>query len=255
MKVVKTSQVLGLMVVLAGMTPASVRAEEAAAEPAATAAAAVDVASAYVFRGETFNDDVNVQPTLSGSFGMLSLGTWGNLNTDSSNFDEIDYFASVALPLGEEFPIGLSVGYTEYTYPTAVTEPVADEAVVCLEADREVNVIASHDLAVNDETTLGLSLAGNFGLEGPYLDQGINVTADASVDFAATDEVGISGGVTVGSEWGDNKPDDGISYAQLNLGASYAMLYGAIHYVIETDDDVLVIDEDLWGSVGLSLPL
>ena len=102
---------------------------------AADAAAGVDVASAYIFRGATVLDEVVVQPYLEGAFYGVTVGTWANFNTDSSQFDEIDYYASYELPLGEAAPVGVTIGYTEYTYPTAV-----DELGAGLEADREASI-------------------------------------------------------------------------------------------------------------------
>ena len=256
MKARKVCLGLGVAMALASM-PAGAWAEEAAAEPAATAAASVDVASAYIFRGGTVNDKVNVQPSLEGSFYGATLGTWGNLNTDSSQFDEIDYYVSYDLPLN--LPVGFSVGYTEYTYPTAGQDYPdglpKDSTSAGLEADREINVGASHELTINDKTKLASSLTGNFGIEGPFLDKGINVTLDESIDYAACDKTTISFGATGAAELGDNFAENGVSYAQLNLGASYGPLSAGAHYVIETDKDVLAVDKDFYGTVGVSLPL
>ena len=248
---------LGLIMALAGLVSVSARGEDAA--PAAEAAASVDVVSAYIFRGGTINDEVNVQPSLTGTFfSDLTLGTWANLNTDGSQFDEIDFFASYALPLAD-FPIGVSLGYTEYTYPAASHEHpgglAAGETSPGIEADREANVSFSYDLVVNEELTVVNSLTGNFGIEGPFLDKGVNITWDSAMDIATVSDVTLSGGFTAAAELGDNFANTGISYVQLNLGASFAFLNAGIHYVIETDEDVLTVDEDVWGSIGMSLPL
>ncbi|MCE9614393.1 MAG: hypothetical protein K8T26_08960 [Lentisphaerae bacterium] len=251
MRAFKGSSVLGVLAVLGGLSGsiALAQEQEAAVEPAATAAAGVDVVSAYVFRGATVNDEVNVQPTLEGAFYGVTLGTWGNLNTDSSQFDEIDYYASYSLPLGK-CPVGLSVGYTEYTYPTAT-----DEEGAGLEADREANVVASYDLALCDQTTLSTSVGGYFGIEGPYLDQGIHLEAASSLEYAVNDDVALNGGASVGAEVGDNYEEHGVSYVQLSAGASYSALSAAINYVIETDDEIVAVDEEWFGSVGVTLPL
>ena len=69
---------------------------------AADASLSVDVASAYVFRGATFNDGVVVQPGLElGGLGGLSVGVWGNLDVDDysgrlagGEFSELDIYGS-----------------------------------------------------------------------------------------------------------------------------------------------------------------
>ena len=87
-----------------------------------------DFASAYVFRGVTFNDEAVFQPGVEVSgfplpeeIGSFTVGAWGNYdigdydgNLMSSEFSEIDLYASYTLPI--EF-VDLSGGYTEYTYP------------------------------------------------------------------------------------------------------------------------------------------
>lgn len=244
-KVMSMCALVGLS--LAGRSLAQ---EEAAAS--AEAAAGVDVASAYIFRGATISDEVSVQPALEGAFGNLTLGTWANFNTDAEQFDEVDYYFSYALPLGD-FPIGLSVGYTEYTYPTGTT--IVDEETTGLEADREINIGASYETELNDKLTLSTGLGVNIGLEGPFLDDGLYLAAEAGLSQAVSDDLTLDFGAVLGSELGDNYEENGLSHATLTLGASYRFLAASVSYVAETDDEVLVVDEDVVGVVSLSLPL
>ena len=214
----------------------------------ANASAGLDVMSAYVFRGATVSDEVSFQPYVEGTFYGVTAGTWGNLNTDASQFDEIDYYASYDLPLGE-CPVGLSVGYTEYTYPTATSENPATGEVSGLEADREVRLSASLDTLLSPSATV------SYGIEGPFLNKGIYIELGLEHEFPIGEKVSLTGGATVGYEAGDNVPSEGFSHATFSLAASVGPLTASAHYVLETDDDVLAIDEEFFGGLGIEFPL
>ena len=238
-------RVAGLVVAATAMVlagPAETRAQEA------TAAAGLEVVSAYIFRGATVSDEVSVQPFVDGTFYGVTLGTWANFNTDASQFDEIDYYASYELPL-EDSPVGLSVGYTEYTYPTATaTDELTGEASG-LEADREVSLSASLD------TILSPSAAVYYGIEGPFLEDGLYVELGVSHELAIDEKIGLNCGAALGYEAGDNVADEGFSHLTLTLGGNVGPFTANIAYVVETDDSVLVVDEEVYGGVGITLPL
>ncbi|NIP53886.1 MAG: hypothetical protein GWN81_15640, partial [Phycisphaerae bacterium] len=61
--------------------------------------AGIEVTSAYIFRGGTVNDEINVNPTIEAGTGNLTFGSWGQFNTDTEEFEEIDFYVSYALPL------------------------------------------------------------------------------------------------------------------------------------------------------------
>ena len=101
--------------------------------------ATVDFASAYVFRGSTFNDGFVIQPGVEydgfgipEEYGSVAVGAWGNIDIGdynnsltTSQFSEIDWYAGYSLPALVE-GLDLSIGYTEYTYPlsgNATTAP------------------------------------------------------------------------------------------------------------------------------------
>ena len=80
-----------------------------AASAAAEVTTTFDIASAYVFRGYTFNDGPVFQPGIEATgfglpaqYGAASIGAWGNMDLNeysptrsSSNFSEIDYHQAV----------------------------------------------------------------------------------------------------------------------------------------------------------------
>jgi hypothetical protein len=75
-----------------------------------------DLVSRYVWRGFDFGNSASIQPTLSYSLGGFNVGLWGSyaLAYESSNYDEIDIFASYAIPTkaGTFKPL-----VTDYTFP------------------------------------------------------------------------------------------------------------------------------------------
>ena len=88
---------------------------------AADVTAAADVNSAYVWRGQTLNDGLVIQPSLDITKGGFGLNIWGNFDVDdygdrreSGEFSEVDLTASYVFNLNTA---DLAVGYIEYLYP------------------------------------------------------------------------------------------------------------------------------------------
>lgn len=207
-----------------------------------TGSAGADVTSAYIFRGGTVNDEVNVQPYIEASAYGVTVGTWANFNTDSTQFDEIDYYVGYSVPLGDDAPVSLDLGYTEYTFPTGV-----DEEGAALEADREIGV----GLGLN--TILSPALFAGFGLEGPFLKDGIYLEASVGHDVELTEDLAVSLGASIGYEAGDNYEENGFSHALLSVGTGVGPLSISLNYVVETDDEVLEVDEDFFVTIGASI--
>jgi len=205
-----------------------------------SASAGVDVTSAYIFRGATVNDDINVNPAASLGLGNFSAGVWGNFNTDSTQFDEIDVTLGYALPI--EGPVSVSVGYTEYTYPTQGTTNGA------LEADRELSVSFGFD-----DLPGSPSVGVHYGIEGPFLDEGLYIELGAGHSVNLTEANALDLGVTVGYEAGDNFAENGFSHVLLSAGTDVGPAAVSINYVVETDEDVLAVDEEFFISVGVGL--
>src|SRR6056297_3554188 len=89
----------------------------------AEAAAGADVASAYVWRGITFNDGLVVQPYVDVAAGNgFAINVWGNYDIDDydntldeNEFSEVDLTLSYALPIE---PVDITIGHIEYLFPT-----------------------------------------------------------------------------------------------------------------------------------------
>jgi hypothetical protein len=184
------------------------------------------------------------------------VGTWANFNTDTSEFDEIDYFFGIPIPLGEDSPISLEIGYTEYVYPGATATDVdalGNEFIVGgVEPDREPYL--SLGTAV-EGVDLGLLVA--YGIDGG-IDKSLYLefSAGTSVDVAENISLGL------GAALGYVDPDEGESgFSHLTLSAGteigipetdHSISIG-ISYVVETDDEVLLIDEEVFGTIGFTL--
>ncbi len=208
---------------------------------AADVSAYVDMASAYVFRGVTFNDGAVMQPgvDVAAPYG-IAFGVWGNLDIDdydgavpSSQFSEVDLWVSYALPV-ELFDLG--VGYTEYLYPGAEGE-----------ADREVSLSAGTAVSGIE---LGLGLY--YGVDG-----GIDKSLYAEVSAGYTIEVAADTSVELGASaaFADfDGGESGFHNFTVSAGLSYKMVSAGVAYIGQGDDDVLTDDEydvDVVGTVGI----
>jgi len=215
---------------------------------AADATVGVDVSSAYVFRGVTLNEGFVAQPYLDVSGLPIDIGVWGNWvieeddarGYDDTQFSEIDIYASYDLPIEA---VGVSIGYTEYTYPTGDVD-----------ADREVSL----SLSPND-TPLSPSIGVFYGIDGAIEE---NFYAEATVghDIALTEELSLSLGALIGYLYPE-EGEDGFNQYELSASLAYSFLSAGVTYIGQVDDDVLVDatpdnpfghDEDLVFTVSAS---
>lgn len=205
---------------------------------AADVSVSADFASAYIFRGVTFNNGLVFQPgaEISGfpipeAFGSIAVGTWANYDIGDYNgalkgneFSEIDYYLSYSLPVSI---VDLGVTYTEYTYPNGGT------------ADREVAFSVGKAIG---ESGLYPSLTVNYGLDGApknswYIQGGLEYGVDL------TEGLSLSVDVTAAYLINDTGKD-GFNDATASLGLSYALtenwaLNGSVNYVAQLNDSVL----------------
>jgi uncharacterized protein (TIGR02001 family) len=200
----------------------------AGAARGAEASASLDVASAYVFRGATFNDGLVLQPGLEVAGLPITLGVWGNLDVDDYGgalekweFSEIDIYASYDIPVEV---IGLSLGYCEYTYPAGG------------EADREVSLTAGLD------TLLAPSVMVAYGFDGA-IERTVYVEASLGHDFELSECSSLSLGATVGYVSPD-EGEAGFSHYTASASLSYKALSAGVTYIGQIDDDVLPDVED-----------
>jgi uncharacterized protein (TIGR02001 family) len=223
---------------------------------AAEATTAVDVNSAYVWRGITFNDGVVVQPSLNvAADNGLNLNVWGNLDVDdyddtldSGEFSEVDLTMSYTHQAG---PVALSVGYIEYLFPTTDAGGA--------EGTREVYLDAS--VAPVDGFSVGLTSYYDFDevddfYLNPYIGYGMELMPKLSMSLRAG--AGYAGDDFAAAYGGE---DSGFFDYTLSMGLTYAVMdnvsvSGRLAYTDAIDDDVLPEppqDVNFYGGAGVSV--
>lgn len=85
-----------------------INAQEEESGPSFSAGA--DIYSNYVWRGSKLGTGPAFQPTVKFSAGGFTAGVWGSF--DAAGYAEVDPYISYS------FPFGLSLGITDYYYPT-----------------------------------------------------------------------------------------------------------------------------------------
>ncbi len=210
--------------------------------------AAVDVNSAYVWRGSTFNDGVVIQPSLDVAEGGFGLNVWGNLDVDdyddtldSGEFSEIDLTMTYAIEAG---PVGLTGGYIEYLFPTT--------DVGGAEGTREIFI----DAAIEPVDSFSLGVTTYYDID-EVEDYYVNVYV--GYGFALSCGLGIDLGASAGYVGDDFSADGdaGFNDYNLTLGLGYDIndmvsVSASLAYTDAIDDDVLITDTTFYGGAGVA---
>jgi hypothetical protein len=210
--------------------------------------AAVDVNSAYVWRGTTFNDGMVIQPSLDVAEGGLGINVWGNMDVSTYDntlqagaFSEIDLTMTYAVEAG---PVGLTGGIIQYLFPT--TDKGGSEGT------REVFLDAS--LEPVDSFTVGLT--GYYDCDAVYSGYGnFYVGYGISLDSGLSIDLGASAGYVGGRFSADG--DAGFNDYNLTLGIGYDIndtisLSGSLAYTDALDSNVLDTDTNFYGGAGVA---
>jgi hypothetical protein len=222
---------------------------------AAEATVGLDIASAYVFRGVTFNDGPVAQPyvDIGGLVEGLEFGVWGNIDIDDydgaleeGQFSEIDIWASYTLPLEG---VEVALMYTEYTYPGFGDAVLVEDAAVATQgvADREIGVSAGLDLI------LAPYVAVYYGIDGG-IEKSLYAEVGVGHDLELAEGVGLSLGALVGFLEPD-EGDSGFHQYEVSASLSYGVMGLGLTYVGQIDDDVLTddaYDVEVIGMLSLS---
>jgi hypothetical protein len=252
---------LGLAAAVAAVAAEAPKPEDAeGGEKAVSLNLGLDVASAYVWRGETLSAGPVMQPAMEVTLAAVpvTVGVWGNIEMEGKNgeanagqFSEVDLYGSYTFSLD---PVALSLGYLEYTYPgvggdvallTQEDGAVSGEAGFG-ESDREVSVTAEADVL------FAPALSVSYGLGG-------SVAGDLYAELGLSREMEVGGDLTVcltatlGYRASDEGPS-GLSCWTAGAGASYGIVRGGVTYVGRLDRDVLTdeqYDVDFYGTLGV----
>jgi uncharacterized protein (TIGR02001 family) len=208
---------------------------------AADVSAGVDFASAYVFRGVTFNDGLVMQPGVDVTAPLgIEFGVWGNFDIDDyddslngSQFSEVDLYMSYAIPI-EAFDLG--VGYCEYLYPGAEGD-----------ADREVSVSAGTAVEGVD-----MDIGVYYGVDGG-IDKSLYVEASIGYAMELAEATELSLGATAAFADFDGG-ESGFHNYTVSAGLSYKVISAGVTYIGQGDDEVLTdaeYDVDVVGTIGI----
>ena len=158
-------------------------------------------ATNYSWRGQVFNKEPVLQPSVTASSWGFSFNTWANFDvTDEGvkgEFTEVD----LTLSWGREFgPVALEAGHIEYLLPNAHVGGIT--------GTRELFLSASADVIV----TPSLWLSYDYGsIDGLYANVGVGY------GYGFFDWLGVDAGVGLGfGDSGYNKGYFGVDEAALN---------------------------------------
>lgn len=212
--------------------------------------AAMDVNSAYVWRGVTFNDGFVLQPSIDVNAGGFNLNVWGNFDledyntVESGEFSEVDLTASYTTTLGS---VTLGGGVIEYLFPAGGDSTT--ELFITAGMDLVFNLAISFDLYYDiDEvedfySVLGLSYSREVA-------ENWNISSGVSVAFAGEDFAEFYAGGT----------DSGFFNYLLSLGLAYSFTDSLeagvnLYYSDSIDDDVLpddTVDTTFYGGISIA---
>lgn len=213
----------------------------------ADATLGLDINSAYVWRGLTFNDGFVAQPSLDVTKGGFNVNVWGNYDIDDydntlddGNFSEIDLTMAYSHSFDK---LDLSVGIIEYLFPNggeSTTELYCSASINIIEGlsaginyyydvdllqDFYVSTNIGYSIEINEKAGVGLSVsagyAGNEQSAGP--EEGFNdINVSLSAEYAITDTIGVSANISHTDSLNDDVlPDqDTNTYGGISISCS-----------------------------------
>lgn len=218
--------------------------------------AAVDLNSAYIWRGITLNDGLVAQPSLDVASGGFGVNVWANYDLsdydgtlEKYEFSEVDFTLSYSHSLG---PVDLTGGVIEYLYPTT------DKGGA--EATQEVYLGASiKPFDKLEGFTIGTTGYYDYDqVDSYYISPNIGYSLDFCEGFSM--DMGASCGI-VGDKYSERVSGGtkaGFNEYTLTLGTAYTIdaytFSGQIGYTNAIDNDVYPDpDVNFFGGAGVEV--
>lgn len=228
------------------------------AAQAAEVTAGSDLASAYVWRGVTFNDEVVWQPYVDVAHPSgIGFNVWGNMDLgdfggtlEEGHFSEIDLTVSYALPLETDM-FEASVGLISYLFPQLGADTSTHEVYASLGIMPVDAVSLTGDLYYDFDEVGDFYLALGAGLDLLALleesPEGFGLGVSLGIGFAGDEFATAYSGTDSGAfDW-----NFGVSGSYAITEAVEASAF--LTYTDSADTDVLPDQQvDLFGGVGVS---
>ncbi|MCF7816902.1 MAG: hypothetical protein K9M54_03370 [Kiritimatiellales bacterium] len=228
-----------------------------ASEPQITLETAL--VSAYVWRGQVYNNDFVAQPQLTLSQYGVSLNVWGNydlkenINGTAGNFSEIDFSLAYTLPIDIN-EMSFDVGLINYNFPNSANKSTS-------ELFASAKVLSWKDYVIPSVTVFGdiVEVHGTYVL--------FDVVAPYQVSDYFAVEAGISAGYgntayntaywtgTADAGWNDYNFYGNASYeivdgVTVSANLTYTMLEGGD--VRDGAKGKYEADNKVWGGVNIA---
>jgi hypothetical protein len=215
-----------------------------------TVDAGLDALSGYIFRGAVLGADNKavLQPSIGLTFGEsgLSAGLWGSVFVQSrggasalDQSDEVDFWVDYSTSLGEDSPLGISVGFTEYYTPSLnVGTKHTEEAYIGLSMDHAIapSLTFYYDFGIYDSWYLVFAAGTDVPLgeseDGPALSIGVSAAASDAGGKTGFNDLTGTASVTFPAGQFSITPKVGLSYA---------------------DDKVNIDNTSFWGGINISM--
>ena len=215
-----------------------------AQEMAVSVEGAVDGYYQYIWRGYNLGDKSVLQPSLTFGFGEtgLAVNVWGSAAMQSRGrleaTDELDFTASLDRSLGEDSPVGISLGYIQYTFPNAGAGSKHSEEVY-------------GGLSLDHTIAPSLTFYYDFGLvDGWYIAAGI------APEFPLGEEEGaptlsLSASVAMSDYGGDSGFNDFTASASISFTSGVFTFSPIVGYAYAADL-INPNNSEVWGGISIS---
>ena len=185
--------------------------------------------------------EVVLQPsiTVSAAESGLSVNVWGSAFAQSRSahegYDELDFTVDLSRPLGEDSPVGISVGYIQYTFPNGASGAKhSEEAYGGLSLDHPLSpaVTFYYDFGLADAWYLALSgsydVAMGEGEYGPALSLGLSGAMSNYGSKTQFNDVTVSASIGFTAGQFSISPALGYSYAADRINADNSSVWGGV---------------------------